>query len=142
MKATRAAASGQKIVRMCANAGLATRLLTELTPSLVGEHSGHETTTDVCGREFRGDHSRQGVVTANTDTHETSPYNNDTNDIDSVSFTSDGLTKGSDDDDHQLDTVCTQHERENMTTKAEMKETYTCAYDRRHLRANRRAVGR
>lgn len=41
----------------------------KLTPSLVGEHCGHQTSTNVRRRELGGDDGGQRVVTTNADSH-------------------------------------------------------------------------
>ena len=77
----------------------------ELAPALVCKNGSHKSTANVCGGEFGGDDSGQRVVTTHTDAHDYSPYDDDTEDVDGVCLASDGLSKGSDDDDHELDTV-------------------------------------
>ena len=57
-------------------------------------------------RELGGDHGGQRVVAADADAHEPSPDDDDADNVDRVRLAGDGLAKGRDDDDHELDTIC------------------------------------
>ena len=76
-----------------------------MTPALVREHRGHHATTDVGRRELGGYDGREGVVTTNSDAHNESPDDEDTDDVDRMARARKGLAEGSDDDEHELDTV-------------------------------------
>jgi len=77
----------------------------KVTKTLGSEGSGHHTTTDPSGSKLGRDNSRKRVVTTDSDTHEESPDNENTNDVNGRSVTRKGLSEGSNDDDHEFDTV-------------------------------------
>ena len=56
-------------------------------------------------RELGGYHRREGIVTTDSHAHNESPNDEDTDDVDRMTGTRKGLTEGSDDDEHKLDTV-------------------------------------
>ena len=109
---------------------------TELAPTLVCKHSGHETTTEMGGSELGRDDGRKRIVTADSDAHDESPDDEDANDADGVTLTGKCLTEGGHDDEHELDTVFAASQRISRCIKT--VSTYTCASDRQRQRANRR----
>lgn len=64
------------------------------------------------GGELGGDDGGQRVVTTDTHAHDEPPYDEDTDDVDSVSLTRDRLTEGCDDDEHELDTIFLEGQQE------------------------------
>jgi len=68
----------------------------ELTPPLRSEDSGHHATTNAGRGVFGSDGGGKRVVTANADTHDEAPHDEDTNDADCWAVTGNGLTKGCD----------------------------------------------
>jgi hypothetical protein len=90
---------------------------------LGGEDGSHHSSSDSSGSKLRGNDSRQGVVTTDTDTlkvsrtlgffflfsqtthHDESPHDDDSVDVDAERLTGDGLSERSNHDDHQFDTV-------------------------------------
>ena len=77
----------------------------KVAPALEGKDGGHETAADVGGGELGGDDGGEWIVAADSYTHDEAPDDEDTKDIDTVCVTSKSLTKGGDDDDHELDTI-------------------------------------
>lgn len=77
----------------------------EIAPPLESKDGGHETAADGSGGELGGDDSGEWIVAADSYTHDEAPDNEDAKDIDTMCVTSESLTEGSDDDDHQLDAI-------------------------------------
>jgi len=77
----------------------------QVTESLHGKDSGHHGTATVGGGKLGSDDGRQGVITTNTDTDNDTPDDKSSGERQSVTVSREGLTKGGDNDNHQLDTV-------------------------------------
>ena len=77
----------------------------ELTETLVGEDSSHHGTSPLGGSELRCDDSGKWVVTTDTDTHENTPEDDDTDDVDSWRVCGESLGESCEDDDDQFETV-------------------------------------
>ena len=54
-------------------------------------------------------------------TYDTTPNNDDSNNIDSVRFTGENLTETADDDNHKLDTIYAYTQRERPEAKRSIK---------------------
>lgn len=77
----------------------------DLTQTLHSKDSGHHSTTTAGGGEFSSDNRRQRIITTNTNTKNDTPEGDDTPGRDSLTITSESLSDGSDNDDHQFNTI-------------------------------------
>lgn len=77
----------------------------ELANTLHGEHGAHHGTSPLGRRKFGGDDGRQWVVTTDTDAHEHTPEDDGADNVDRGRGASESVGEGSDDDEHQLDTI-------------------------------------
>jgi len=77
----------------------------KVTKTLSSEGSSHHATTDASRSKFGRDDSREWVITTDTDAHDEPPDDENTDDVNGRSVTRKGLSKGSNDDDHEFDTV-------------------------------------
>lgn len=60
----------------------------------------------MCRGELGRYNGREGVVTADADTHDEPPNNEDADDTDCMTLTGKSLTESRNDDEHELDAVC------------------------------------
>lgn len=78
---------------------------TELTKTLHGEDGTHHGTSPAGSSELRGNDRGKWVVTTNTDTHENTPENDDTDDGDGWRSRGESLGEGCENDEDKLKTV-------------------------------------
>lgn len=76
-----------------------------LTNTLHGEDGTHHGSTPLGGSELRSDNGRKWVVTTNSNTHNDTPEDDDTNDGNGWRGGGESLSQDSDDHDNQLKTV-------------------------------------
>jgi len=77
----------------------------EVTETLGGEGGSHHTATNPSGSKLGRDDGRKWVITTDTDTHNETPYNEDTDDVNSRGLTRESLAKSGNDDDDELNTI-------------------------------------
>ena len=79
---------------------------TKITPALRGEHGRHKTTTRPCRGKFGRDDRAERVISTDTDAHDETPNNENTNNVDRRALARQSLSECSDDDDHELNAIC------------------------------------
>ena len=77
----------------------------ELTNTLHGEDGTHHGTAPLGGSELRSNDRRERVVTTDTDTHENTPEDDDTDDGNGRRVRRESLGESCEDDDHEFETV-------------------------------------
>lgn len=77
----------------------------ELTETLVGEHSTHHRASPLGRSEFGCDDGGQWVVTTNSDTHEYAPEDEDPNDVDGRRLCGECLGESGENDDDQFQSI-------------------------------------
>jgi hypothetical protein len=77
----------------------------KVAETLGREGRSHHAATNPSGSKLGRDDSRKRVVTTDSNPHDETPYNEDTDDVDSRSLARERLSEGGDNDDHKLNAI-------------------------------------